>query len=166
MHEDARNPPQHNFVKGEVYSLIFCQMRSSLGALSCFLLLFTKLFDTVTVANSCFTRFSLLVSRFTSRHDVIRARALYSAGSGRDLEQTRCRDKCENLFVFTLPFILSTLLEFAIIYILLIEATRKVLFYVLTSFHGFTKVYWSQYRMTFRFTHRASCSGTRLKTLT
>lgn len=77
---------------------------------------------------------------------------MYSAESGRDLEQTRCRDKCENLFVFTLPFILSTLLEFAIIYILLIEATRKVLFYVLTSFHGFTKVYWSQYRMTFRFT--------------
>lgn len=48
MHEDARNPPQHNFVKGEVYSLIFCQMRSFLGAFSCLLLLFTKLFDTVT----------------------------------------------------------------------------------------------------------------------
>ena len=63
MHEDARNPPQHNFVKGEVYSLIFCQMRSFLGAFSCLVLLFTKLFDTVTdckflfhtVPASCFT---------------------------------------------------------------------------------------------------------------
>lgn len=143
MHEDARNSPQYNFVKGEVYSLIFHQMRSFLGTFSCLLLPFTKLFDTVPVS-----RFSLLVSRFTSRHDVITARALYSPESEGDLEQTRCRDKCENLFVFTLPFILSTLLEFAVIYILLIEATRKVLFYVLTSFHDFTKVYWSQYRMT------------------